>query len=510
MKFYVDKRTKTYGGEPRDISPRVPNSFTLKYDAWDDYSLKCRFILHYTKPTGESIPIGELRIVNAQSAQKLASEGKDETINWLDDSFTSLPDDFYSLGKNRNYYREIKKLFGESYEEILKALRDCAITPNLYEKATKKVTSLVGRLTRDKETQDVILEAQTTLKDVDFNKAHKFTYIYSPPYGDGVGSVDAPFNFDTLDEIRNSKLSFNNTICAIIGKNGAGKSKLLQKLAKDICEEEKTHFKYHIPIFQKIIYISSSFLDTEPDIAHSTPNYVYSGIPRDKEINLREFIRNKIKEEYILIENSDRESELISILDSFLHSSIIKKIVLFEPILKRDIIDVNKLIDCLSFLSSGECMLVMHLFTIMSQIFTGSLILMDEPENHLHPNAISSLINIIEDISEKYYSCVIIATHSPIIIHSLRSRNVLTIGREDDLCYIRNLEFETLGNNLSTITDKIFHNDTIPPTYKEKIKRIKNGGIPKEQLISSLCRRPEELSLALLLFIESIYREEQQ
>lgn len=504
MQFYVDKRTKSYGGEPSDVSPRIPNSFTLKYDAWDDYSLKCRFNLHYFDQNGKDEYLGKLRIVCCESEKELCEKGEDTTINWLPNDFESLNDNFYSLGIDLEYYQRLKQLLPNDVDDILEKLKDCSATPRRYETATKSFPQLIFRLTRDKTAQDVLLETQAVLKGVEIENAHKFTYLFKPEYAQSHSEVS--FDFDTLDRKVNKNLFFNNSICGIIGNNGAGKSQLLRSITEDICHNRQENFASHVPIFQKIIYLSSSFLDKGPIISSSSYNYVYSGIPHDKAIMAREFIKEKISNSHILIKNSYREKELIDILYTLLEFPVVDSFISHDAENDKKIIDIDSLKEKIDILSSGECMLIMHAFTILSNIFTGSLILIDEPENHLHPNAISRLINSIEKIAENNYSCAIIATHSPIIIQAMRAKNVITLERNEKSCEFSKLDFETLGCNLSTITDKIFHNDAIGTPYKDKIKRIKHAGIAKERLYASLCSEPEDLSLSLYLFIEAVYR----
>lgn len=54
-----------------------------------------------------------------------------------------------------------------------------------------------------------------------------------------------------------------------------------------------------------------------------------------------------------------------------------------------------------------------------------SLLLFDEPETHLHPNMIFKLVKSLYKILETEESYAIIATHSPIIIQQVPSKNIL-------------------------------------------------------------------------------------
>ena len=51
-----------------------------------------------------------------------------------------------------------------------------------------------------------------------------------------------------------------------------------------------------------------------------------------------------------------------------------------------------------------------------------SLILFDEPEIHLHPNAIANVMRMFSKLLEEYDSYAIFATHSPIILQNCHRR----------------------------------------------------------------------------------------
>ena len=69
----------------------------------------------------------------------------------------------------------------------------------------------------------------------------------------------------------------------------------------------------------------------------------------------------------------------------------------------------------LSLLSSGQAILAHFVTALMAWIEPNSLILFDEPETHLHPNAVATLFNVFVKILRDNESFAVIATHSPIV-----------------------------------------------------------------------------------------------
>src|SRR5690554_7214607 len=84
---------------------------------------------------------------------------------------------------------------------------------------------------------------------------------------------------------------------------------------------------------------------------------------------------------------------------------------------------------------------------IVANIRNNTLILYDEPETHLHPNAISQLINTLFNLLERFDSYCIITTHSPIIIRELVSKNVYVFDRNDSFFNVKQLQIETYGRS---------------------------------------------------------------
>lgn len=71
-------------------------------------------------------------------------------------------------------------------------------------------------------------------------------------------------------------------------------------------------------------------------------------------------------------------------------------------------------------MSSGQWQLLNSLFNLSATILDGSLILIDEPENSLHPQWQRNYISLVREVIAHAREChVIIATHSPLLVSSL-------------------------------------------------------------------------------------------
>ena len=73
-------------------------------------------------------------------------------------------------------------------------------------------------------------------------------------------------------------------------------------------------------------------------------------------------------------------------------------------------------------MSSGQTMLTNLIIDITANVRSNCLIMIDEPEVHLHPNAITQIINVVNLVCERFSSCCIMAITS-LNISSISSSN---------------------------------------------------------------------------------------
>ncbi|WP_368678511.1 AAA family ATPase [Acinetobacter lactucae] len=126
-------------------------------------------------------------------------------------------------------------------------------------------------------------------------------------------------------------------------------------------------------------------------------------------------------------------------------------------------------------LSSGE-KVILNIILNMSLVILKSggenLFIFDEPENHLHPNFISQLMNFINKILYPSNSYAIIATHSPFIIKNLLKENIVVLKQKKDQVIAERITFNTLGANVETISQFVFGNSDLMELEQEVAKNF--------------------------------------
>ncbi|MDM1050207.1 AAA family ATPase [Sphingobacterium hotanense] len=193
----------------------------------------------------------------------------------------------------------------------------------------------------------------------------------------------------------------------------------------------------------------NTFSDSRPysvDIEHDFQNsYLYDN---DEDRFLQYFnelvsnYRGEIIEDYIIFsldENNYEWYRAYSFINHFFNNQYS-----IEEILKRfefSLMKNGKIMEVLGA-SSGELTLFTSLVYISSNIDRESIILIDEPENSLHPKWQIEYIKNIVDIFYLYQPKIIIATHSPLLINggklNLENINILKGGAKGFFLLERN------------------------------------------------------------------------
>ena len=474
------------------------------YSWWNDYSLKSRCNLVYRDSGGSLENFGELKVITNRDQNYSERDSVDGNFHpILPESFTELDESFCSLGQSREYYNYLKEEFRTKFRSILFALRDAAIFTEIADKFERE-SFYESSLIRNNKAERIIREMRVELSGRTRADMYRFSYLFSPQFG----GLDMPpnkidFDFEDVSEIP-------NRICAIIGKNGVGKTQFISQIPRNLVEEQESFFDGKVPLFSKIVALSYSPFDTfKPSKSGVNTDYIFCSLRDDTgEIGDDRGRAIKFGKTRKRIEELERIEDWRAILSEFLPDTYMRDI--FEKDDKRKYkIKSDKLNSIRRELSSGQRILLETVTNIVAHIRFDSLLLFDEPETHLHPNAIAQLMNTIYELVNRFESFCILTTHSPIIIRELFSRNVFVFDRVEDSLAVRKIGMESFGANLSDITEEVFGTNEIPKHYQEIIRDLKYKGRNADEIIAAIQSGDIPVSLNLRLFVNSIFAEDE-
>ena len=459
--------------------------FLLNSSIWDDYGHQTSFQLCYVNQDGNKSLIGKV---------KICKKKKDNTLNVIPKSFKTLDLDYCSLGQDTFYYSNIKKVLGDDTMAFLYAMKDAAA----YSRISDDFENDLGfrhSLLRDNSADTALNLGRYVLAGFDPDDRVNFTYktrlAYAPDF-----DFNIKFDFGKINQEDN----FNRVI-AIIGENGVGKTSLLSNLAKSISNQQKDCFIPHHPLFTKVVAASYSMFDRFYNIDARAFNFEYCGMHNNEGGLINpEQLKERHKRNAETINALNRGQNLKKFLGKILPNDMLEGLFEedFETKFKYDVYE-----DYYSKMSSGQTMLTNLIIDITANVRSNCLIMIDEPEVHLHPNAITQIINVVNLVCERFSSCCIMATHSPLVIQSLLSRNVLIMERDiDGMPIVRQMRVESLGENLTTINEEIFSNGQRDKYYKRLIKTAVEGKDPMDQVLQELQNGDLPMSLASYMLID--------
>ncbi|MCY1074111.1 AAA family ATPase [Archangium lansingense] len=157
-------------------------------------------------------------------------------------------------------------------------------------------------------------------------------------------------------------------------------------------------------------------------------------------------------------------------------------------------------------LSSGQVALMRFAVQAIGSIQQGSLILMDEPETHLHPNFISVLIEVLHTILEATRSCAIIATHSAYIVREVPRSRVLVFRVQDEAAEVSHPRLQTFGSSIDSISQFVFGDSEIEHLHETLLTKWLSNEASIEAVLE---KYGAELNPESLSYIRKIISEQE-
>lgn len=136
-------------------------------------------------------------------------------------------------------------------------------------------------------------------------------------------------------------------------------------------------------------------------------------------------------------------------------------------------------------LSSGQLVFFKFGLHFISYVEIGTLVILDEPETHLHPNLVCDFMTLLQKVLKITKSVALIATHSPYVIREVPTHCVHTLtADEDGAIQTGSVYLKTLGASISSISQAVFGDPTIKKYYEELATQLASSGRTLEQIIN--------------------------
>jgi predicted ATPase len=451
------------------VPDRGKNIGFLWADNWNDYwKYQTLYVLTYFDEDGLKHDLGGIKI--GQFAWQ-----EDQHRPTLPSEFDSLDDRFFSLGQDVSYYAAVAALGTHTSSQLLTALKDIVADPELRARASEEDvmgTSLLRSVSiRSIEGQfKRVLDGGAVLTD------YSFTYEGPQPADDNIPRVRLDF------QVRPDSKPPTN-IHVIIGRNGVGKTFLLNGLTRSLVSFDKDDnangvFRVRESLFSEtdkcpfanIVSITFSAFDDFaliPERRNALKGVRYSNI------GLRQRIKNKDNENVIITRApSDLASDFSNSAKMCLTGQRTTRweraltTLQTDPIFEEAHVAALANVDESQFarhagqlfrnLSSGHKIVLLTITKLVEKVEEKSLVLMDEPEAHLHPPLLAAFVRALSDLLIDRNGVAIVATHSPVVLQEVPASCVWKIVRHGLAARADRPEIETFGENVGVLTREVF------------------------------------------------------
>ena len=302
--------------------------------------------------------------------------------------------------------------------------------------------------------------------------------------------IDYNFKFirpKSKDNFSEINLNFNvrpksfppTNIHVLIGRNGVGKTHLINNMISSLVEKDVNYKKNGKFIndsdnlnenpFANLITISfSAFDENKPqkEITDKTKGvqFTYIGLKRTQERGEKNLspkstlmLRNEFKKSLIACRNSskiDRWKKSIKMLESDPN---------FEELNISDLIESedgttleSTASQVFKRLSSGHKIVLLTITRLIETLQEKSLVLIDEPEAHLHPPLLSAFTRTLSELLTTSNGVAIIATHSPVVLQEVPKSCVWKLRKTGSELKVDRLKTESFGENVGILTNEVF------------------------------------------------------
>ena len=230
-----------------------------------------------------------------------------------------------------------------------------------------------------------------------------------------------------------------------------------------------------LPLFRSCLAISSTPFDGYDEIAVENPRipYQHFTIEQDTEYTEEELL-DCINVIYTrpLIHRKSMVQLYKEAIDELLGEEVGAFLKYNDHTDNYDL-DKNILHQQISILSSGQLHIFNLLTFIHAHIHLTSLLVIDEPEVHMHPQIIVSFMKMLGGILTRFRSYAVIATHSPLIVREMVGQNVYLMQSVDGgFPNVSKVAFETFGADASELYMNIFQFDERMSSFYQYVKII--------------------------------------
>lgn len=453
----------------------APLSFVLRYDNWDDFGYSTLFDVYFFDVSGKRVEIGQVKVIRR-------GQEKGTHAEMPESPFEQLGEEYCSVGQGQDYYEALYSIPSDVREAYLIGVRDCAFNLAILHEfeAEDAFTTSVLRSVRKSDIPSVfrnILYGNATLT--------RFNFAFRLPSGldDGIEVKVEPNSLPPTN------------LHVLIGRNGVGKTRLLSGIVDQITgrkpdgisvvgkiEFPKSHSEDER--FTSLVSVAFSAFDqfrpVESNQISGNVRYSYIGLKKadaadrstaaaGTELKSNEDLEAEFLASFELCVQGPKLGRWKNAISSLCSDPIFAELELQELPINFD--PTGPIPAIFRKLSSGHKLVLLTITRLVEVVEEKTLVLIDEPETHLHPPLLASFINAISDLLINRNGVAIVATHSPVVLQEVPATCVTLVDRSGNEFSFNRPQVETYGENVGTLTREVFNLEVLESGFQRRIAK---------------------------------------
>jgi len=441
----------------------------LLTDNWDDwFKYSTLYTLVVFDEDGEQHVIGGVKIGQFNMAD-------DQRRPAIPEDFDQLDERFFSLGQDDSYYGDLNKLGAGTRDRALSALRDVSLDQTLFERALKEKvtgTSLLRSVTRATVEGQFHRMAQGGVRLTDYE------FSYTAPAPARKKGTRLTLSFTVAPE------SYPPTnVHVLIGRNGVGKTTILNNMTRAIVEDDADEddvgafsaetdvFDDDERLFTNLVSVTFSAFDpfeplpTRQDRSEGV-QYAYIGLKhvgpgkdgKPRPPKTPEALSGDFGSSVLICRQGARVGRWRRALE-MLQADPIFRDAEVANLARRGVepdevkVEARRLF---KNLSSGHKIVLLTITRLVETVEEKTLVLLDEPEAHLHPPLLSAFVRALADLLINRNGVAVVATHSPVVLQEVPQSCVWKIRRTGSRAIAERPDIQTFGENVGLLTREVF------------------------------------------------------
>lgn len=458
---------------------QIPNSATshifLFPDSWDDwFKFRTKFMLIVFDAAGTRYLPGSVKI--GQAGLLPAGRGTDippgsRTPN-LPAQFISLdPAVYFSLGQDEDYYATLASLPDGLGMRILQGLCDCAFNLQIFD------THHGEEVMRESLLRSV---AELNVRNRLHRLAHgnavltRFEFDYSLPFPPAVAGVP-PILPPTMSfqVIPNAEPPTN--LHVLVGRNGVGKTRCVQGLINALLDRDsetaprgtlrRLGANQDEWTFTGLVSVSFSAFDSfelPPPSAMRT-NATFVGLRSQRELDGQviehlkstEELASDFVESLFRCQSEPRRTRWLRAIASLATDPLFAEHSA-ETLIENSEDWPARARRFFKLLSSGHAIVLLTTTRLVELVDERTLVVLDEPEGHLHPPLLSAFVRTVADLLVARNGVALISTHSPVVLQEVPRSCVWMLRRTREHSAVERPSVETFGESVGVLTREVF------------------------------------------------------